>query len=175
METVRRAMNGDDEAFYSLIQENKSTLYRTAFAYTKNEHDAIDIVQEAVYKAYISLGKLKEPDYFHTWLTRILINCAIDFLRKKKRVIPFDEPLPESVTSNGVLEQKPVEDTMDLLQAVANLNEKYKTVIILKYYRDLPLKQIAEILDCPIGTVKSRLNMALKKLRINLEEDWVYE
>ena len=172
MEQVLLAKNGDEEAFRKLIEESKSMLYRTAFAYTRNEDDAIEIVQETVYKAFVSINQLKEPAYFGTWLTRILINCSINYMKKQKRMILFSEPIPKYVASTN---PGHVEEKMDLSFAIDQLEEKLKTVVILKYYHDLTIIQIAEILECPVGTVKTRLHMALKKLRVELKEESVNE
>jgi len=79
---VSSARRGNDDAFYQLIEQRKHLLYRTAYAYVKNREDAMDIVGDTVYKAYKSLRKLKEPAFFNTWLTRILINCCLDHLKK---------------------------------------------------------------------------------------------
>ena len=84
---VKSARLGNDDAFYELIQQRKELLYRTAYAYVKNQEDALDIVSDTVYKAYRSLRKLKEPAFFNAWLTRILINCSLDHLKKQKRII----------------------------------------------------------------------------------------
>jgi len=172
MEQVLHAKNGDEIAFRELIEEKKAMLYRTAFAYTKNEDDAIEIVQETVYKAFISIKQLKEPAYFTTWLTRILINCAINYMKKQKRIIPLSEPIPIDLASTNTGN---AEEIMDLSFAIDQLEEKLKTVVILKYYQDLTIVQIAEILECPVGTVKTRLHMALKKLRVELKEECVNE
>ncbi|MBP1932002.1 sigma-70 family RNA polymerase sigma factor [Ammoniphilus resinae] len=140
--------------------------------YTRNEDDALEIVQETVYKAFISIKQLKEPAYFRTWLTRVLINCAINYIKKQERIIPFSEPIPNRVASANTTH---VEDKMDLSSAIDQLEEKLKTVVILKYYHDLTIVQIAEILECPVGTVKTRLHNALKKLRVELKEVCVNE
>lgn len=94
-EIVLKAIRGDDDAFYILIENRKAMLYKTAFAYVKNKEDALDIVSDTVYKAYLSIDKVKSPEFFNTWMTRILINCALDFviadaMRKGKRKLKND-------------------------------------------------------------------------------------
>jgi RNA polymerase sigma-70 factor, ECF subfamily len=79
---VKKAKRGNTKAFQKLVEAEKEKLYRMAYLYVKNESDAIDIVHETIYKAYISIKKLKETDYFSTWLMRILINTSLDLLRK---------------------------------------------------------------------------------------------
>lgn len=167
-ETVLKAIDGNDDAFYILIQDRKAMLYKTAFAYVKNKQDAQDIVSDTVYKAYISIKKIKNPEFFNTWLTRILINCALDFIKKRKKVIYMDEIHPISKESTSV---DPAQ-SIDMYHAIDKLEEKYKTVIILKYFQDLTLKEISEILKIPIGTVKTHLHQALKCMRIELKEEF---
>jgi RNA polymerase sigma-70 factor, ECF subfamily len=163
---VKKARRGNDKAFQDLVEAEKNKLYRMAYLYVKNENDAIDVVHETIYKAYISIKNLKEPDYFSTWLSKILINTALDFIKKNKKVIPFEEM--ERYESS---EELHIADTLDLADAIERLEEKYKTVIILRYYKGLQVKEIAEMLDCPEGTVKTNLHRAINKLRIDLREE----
>ena len=86
---IRQAIEGSRQAFTQLIQSRKETLYKTAFIYTKNREDALDAVSETVYKAFNSVRKLREPQYFSTWLTKILINSCLDTIKKNKKVIPL--------------------------------------------------------------------------------------
>ncbi|MGF2614425.1 sigma-70 family RNA polymerase sigma factor [Rossellomorea vietnamensis] len=163
---VKKAKRGNDKAFQELVEEEKNKLYRMAYLYVKNENDAIDIVHETIYKAYVSIKKLKEPDYFTTWLTKILINTALDYIKKNKNIIPFDEI--ERYETN---EKVPIAENLDLVDALDRLEEKYKTVIILRYYKGLQVNEIANMLDCPEGTVKTNLHRAINKLRIDLREE----
>jgi RNA polymerase sigma-70 factor, ECF subfamily len=164
---VKKAKRGNSKAFQKLIEAEKEKLNRMAYLYLKNESDAIDIVHETLYKAYISIEKLKEPDYFSTWLMRILINTALDFNKKNKWIIPVEEL--ERYGNDENTERLHVEERLDLVDAIARLEEKYKTVIILRYYNDLPIKEIAKILNCPEGTVKTNLHRAIQQLRTFLE------
>lgn len=165
-EKVRLAKDGDDNAFYELINERKGILYKTAFLYVKNKEDAMDIISDTVYKAYISIIKLKQPEFFNTWITRILINNSLDFIKKSKKVITLEEN--QSTEKNNINQSD--EEVIDLRRAVDKLNDKYKTIVILKYFQDMTLTEIAEILRCPLGTVKTYLHKALKELRIDLKE-----
>jgi RNA polymerase sigma-70 factor (ECF subfamily) len=166
-EKVKKAIKGDDNAFYEIIAERKVQLYRTAFTYVKNKEDALDIVSETVYKAYLSIKKLKEPLFFNTWLTRILINCSLDYIRKNKKVISFKE---YDVIRDDT-QFKNNDEAIDLHNALGKLNENCKTIVILKYFQDLTIKEVAEVLQCPIGTIKTNLHKALIELRINLKEE----
>ena len=164
---IKLAQKGDDNAFYALLSERKSQLYKTAYAYVKDSEEAMDIVSETVYKAYISIKKLKEPSLFNTWLTRILINTSLDSLKKNSKAIP----LTENVNAGIDKISKDHEVIIDLKLAVDRLHGKYKTLIILKYFQDMTLVEIAKILQCPLGTVKTMLHKALVELRLDLKEE----
>ena len=163
---VNEAKSGNEKAFCELIHMNKDVLYKTAYTYTKNKHDSLEILDDTVYKAYISIKKLKEAQYFNTWLMRILINKCINHLKKRKRIIFLNNNL-------GVIEDAEImrstEDKLDLYNAIDNLDGKFKIIIILRYFHDLTVPQIADIMNYPIGTVKTYIYKALKKLRIELE------
>jgi len=162
---VKKAKRGDEKAFQELIHHEKNKLYRMAYMYVKNENDALDIVQDAIYKAFISIKSLKNPQYFSTWLSRILINSALDFIKKNERIILTNEMdvLPKEQNLG-------IEEKMDLAGAIERLDVPYKTVIILRYYQDLTIKQIAEMLHCPEGTIKTRLHRAINLLKSDLRE-----
>ena len=168
-EKVRLAIDGDEEAFTHLINSKKEQLYRTAFAYVKNKEDALDIIQDTVYKAYISIDKLKEPKYFNTWLTKILINNAITFMKKNSKIIYLEE---NELNNISCLEYNS-DEKLDLLYAVDELEEKIKKVIILKYLNDLTICEVAKVLEIPEGTVKTYLNKGLSKLKIYFGKELV--
>lgn len=167
---AKLAISGDEKAFEYLMEINKEGLYRAAFAYVKNEQDALDLLQETVYKAYISIDKLKEPKYFKTWLTRILINNAINFIKKNKKIEHITDDIANGSKS---YEGNTVDERMDILSSIKKLEDKYQTVIVLKYFQDLTITEISEVLNCPSGTVKTYLNKALSKLRISMGEEIV--
>ena len=166
-EKVIKAIKGDDNAFYELISERRAQLYRTAYTYVKNKEDALDIVSETVYKAYLSIKKLKEPRFFNTWLTRILINCSLDYIKKNKKVVDFEK----CTKFDEKVKDENKEEVIDLHNALDKLNENCKTIVILKYFQDLTITEVAEVLQCPIGTIKTNLHKALGQLRISLKEE----
>ncbi|WP_397469502.1 sigma-70 family RNA polymerase sigma factor [Psychrobacillus sp.] len=167
MKQVQRAKKGNKKAFQELIEEEKVKLYKIAYIYMKNEEEALEVFQETVYKALNSISHLKDERYFSTWLTRILINTAFDQLKRKKKVIPMEREILESKASSYLLS----ENDPDLLQAVIELDEKYKTVVILRFYKDYTVSQIAELLNCPEGTVKTNIHRGINLLREKLKED----
>lgn len=167
---IKRAVKGDGKAFEELIGQCKENLYRTAFSYVRNEADALDIVQETVYKAYISIDKLKEPKYFNTWLTRILINIALTHIKKTSKIVYLDDH--EMNKAMGTHETS-VDESIYIWQALNSLEEKHREVIILKYFNDLTIGEVAKVLEYPVGTVKTYLNKGLSKLRSIMRKDVV--
>jgi RNA polymerase sigma-70 factor (ECF subfamily) len=164
---VESAIKGSKEAFVSLIETYKEYLYRTAYLYVKNQHDASDIFQETVYKAFISIYKIKTPEYFKTWITKILINNINDKFRKNSKVVFMD--IPEySMNPKDTIDTA---SSIDLYNAIDNLKGKHKTAIILRYMQDMSIKDITKVMSCSENTVKSYIHRALKSLRINLKED----
>lgn len=164
---VKNAQLGNDDAFYELISSRKSLFYKTAFLYLKNKQDCLDVIQETVCKAYISINKLREPSKFYSWFTKILINNCNDYLKKYKSSIALDETIAIDINSSTVCS----EDLLDLHNSIHKLNGKHKTIIILKYFHGMTLTEISAILNCPIGTVKTSLHKALQQLKLFLKED----
>jgi RNA polymerase sigma-70 factor (ECF subfamily) len=148
------------------LLDNYEKYYRMAFSYTKNEADALDIVQESAYKAMKNSRKLKDGELADTWIYRIVVNTSIDFLRKAKKYsdVPYEDEVQNEIPYHEIGYEKA--DVMELLSA---LNPNDRTVIILRYFDNLKLEQISTILDESLSTVKSRLYRATQKLRINLE------
>ncbi|PEI44994.1 sigma-70 family RNA polymerase sigma factor [Bacillus pseudomycoides] len=173
---VKKARKGDDAAFEQLISLYQDQLYRTAYLYVQNKEDALDIVQETVYKAYLSIEQLKKPNYFLTWLTRILIHNAYQLLSEKKKVKKIEDG--READTYGVMPNKlhQIEQNIDLQEAIQKLDENYQTVIILYYYHDLSINKIAWQMNIPEGTVKTYLHWARKALKNLLggsEENWI--
>lgn len=166
IDLVNESKKGSDQAFEDLINIYKEYLYKMAFIYTKNEHDALDIYQETVYKAYLNIGKLKDSSYFKTWITRILIN---NVNMKNRHVNRFKDVEVEDYI--GEIEYSSIEEKIDLYDAIDVLEEKYKTPIILQYFHDLTISQISKIMDCNENTVKSYIRRGKKKLYDLLKEE----
>lgn len=152
------AKKGDQNAFIRLIQYFEPDLYRVAHAILKRDEDCADAIQNAVLLAYETIYKLRQPPFFKTWLIRILINECNQILRKQKKVFHIEE-MREITTHNYDLE------LIELKMAVEKLEDPLKIVIILHYFEDLSVKEIAEILSLPEGTVKSRLHRARQVLQ----------
>jgi RNA polymerase sigma-70 factor (ECF subfamily) len=164
-ERVKAAKSGDSEAFRQLMDAEKMKLYAIALSYLKNEDDALEAVQETVCRAYVKLGKLREPRYFRTWLTRILIHCCIDEQKRKRKTMPLFT-VTDTLASDLALDEK-----WRMRMEIGRLPANLRHIIILKYYEDMTLPEIARVLDKPEGTVKTWLNRALKLLRKALRKE----
>lgn len=156
---VSQSKKGDKNAFSLLIEIYEDRLYKTAWGMLQDSEDASDALQNCVLKAYLSMNSLRNDLYFKYWINRILINSCCDILRHRKKVIYMQD-----VDGIGVFDAYD-DSTLDVRDAMGKLEEKYRWILSLRYYEDLSYEEISETLSCPIGTVKSRLNFALKKLR----------
>ncbi len=168
------AQNGDEQAFYQLIEREQHKLYRMAYVYVQNENDAVEVFQQTIIRAYEGLPLLKEPHYFATWLTRIMINCCKTYIAKKKTMELVEPHTLEDLNSTSPTY---IEEELDLWQALCQLEEKYKTVLLLRFYQDYSVKDIAAILQCPEGTVKTHIRRGLQAIRQQLKgaylDEWV--
>lgn len=168
---MKKAQKGNDKAFLKIFQQYEEDIYRMAFLYVKNENDALDVVQEVAYQAFKNIQTLKNPAYFKTWLIRITMNCAMNLVGKNKKVIHLT---PEQ----GILipsEEEDIPLSLTLENIMNVLQENEKSIVYLRFYQQYTFKEIAEILDIPLGTAKSILYRALEKLRKELTEVDFYE
>lgn len=146
---------------------NKDKLYRLAYSYVKNEDDALDIVQESIYKAMVAMDTVKDPGYIKTWFYRIIVNTSLDFLRKRKREVLIEDENWESLEPARE-DQYP---DLDLRKALDQLSDNCRTIIVLRYFEGLKLEEIAGILDENVNTVKTKLYKSLKKMNVAMSED----
>lgn len=130
--------------------------------YVHNEEDALDVVQEAAYQAYKSIHSLKNPKYFLTWLTRIVIHCSVDVIRKRGKVVPMNDEYLSNVPDETTLE---IEGSSQLLHAIQQLKVTHRTAIILFYYHDYSIKTISRVMDIPENTVKTYLSRGKAELK----------
>ncbi|WP_246070671.1 sigma-70 family RNA polymerase sigma factor [Paenibacillus kobensis] len=171
LELALAASRGNEEAFLRRTDMEKEKLYAIAYSYMRSEGDALEMVQEAVCRAWQKRRSLREPRYYSTWLVRILIRICMDSSRKRKRELPLGDRTAAKSQSYGMDPAGMLTDRMVIEKALDQLNEQERMVVVLKYYRDLTLSDIAMLLEKPLGTVKTRLHKALVKLRIELDED----
>lgn len=154
----------DKNEFAIRTEAVKKQLYRTAYLYLNNEASALEAVDEGIYKALKGLKKLREPEYFNTWLTRIVINECKKELRRMKRMRP-EEEIPEGEQEEYNL------DRYTLKEAIDHLPEDLRSIIILRFFTGLTLSETALVLEIPQGTVVTRQRKALKLLKLELGEE----
>lgn len=171
IELVNEAKQGNDQAFLELFQKYEIDIYRTAYLYVKNQDDALDVVQETAYRSFKKINTLKNPEFFKTWLIKITMSCAVDLLRKQQKVIHLNPKYTDNIRSRD--EDIPL--SISLQELIETLNENEKQIVLLKYYYGYKLNEIAEIVESPLGTVKSVLYRGLDKLRKKVRKDDVYE
>ena len=157
--------NNFEREFEDYIINNNELFYRLAYSYVKNTDDALDVVQESIYKAFSSIDSLKDNSYIKTWFYRIIVNTSLDLLRKRKREVVTDE---EYIFDENNGECDKYHD-IDLKNALDDLPEKYRSIIILRYFEDLKIEEISKVLNENINTVKTRLYKGLKILRISMD------
>lgn len=156
----------NDASFEELIKKDQEKLYRIAYSYMRNEQDALDVVQDAIVNGYKAFHKLDHPQYFTTWMTRILINTAINDLRKKKKVsfLELDKYEPSTKDSFQSIHK------LDLGEVLERLKPEQRSLLIMRFYHGYSMKEMAEILGKPEGTVKSQLHRTLALVKGNLDE-----
>ncbi|WP_027410619.1 RNA polymerase sigma factor SigW [Anoxybacteroides tepidamans] len=176
---IKAIQKGDQNAYAEIVELYKDKVYRLCYRMLGNRHEAEDAAQEAFIRAYVNINTYNPTMNFSSWLYRIATNLSIDKLRKKKPDIYLDEEVSgtEGLTMYSQLPSKEAspEDAVESLElqetvqkAIEKLPEKYRSVIVLKYINDLSLQEISEILDLPIGTVKTRIHRGREALRKHL-------
>lgn len=163
---IKRARDGDAEAFAQLFSQFEVELYKMAYVTVGNEADALDVVQEVAYRSFKYIHSLQDATYIKTWLMRIAINCATDVLKKRGLILSYESDLEDSEEPHEELPEKwALEDVM------TKLTKDEKDVILLRFYHDYTLQQTATILQFKLGTTKTILYRALRKLRQALEQE----
>lgn len=156
-----------ERSLVDFILENKNQFYLLAYSYTHHEQNALDIVQESVRKALEHIDSLQGEKQLKSWFYQIVIRTSIDFLRKHKRTTIVDDQTIEA----SMVQQYDTYENIDLKHALQMLPTQYREIIILRFFEDMKIEDIATVLDSNINTVKSRLYRALKMLKVELQED----
>ena len=155
-------MQDAKETLINYIKDNQEKLYRIAFSYSKNEEAALDIVQEAITKALKNMNKLREEQYVKSWFYRILINESLDYVKKNKKILTCElEEIENKINGSDNINVEGI----DIYKHVQNLNDKLKTVILLRFFEDMKIEDIARVTKTNVNTVKSRLYRGLEELR----------
>ena len=163
-ELVRRARQGDTEAFVTLMEVQKQSFYKIACSVLCRDEDAADAVQETVLICFEKLGQLRQPAYFKTWATRILINVCRDMLRDRGRVTPV-----EAVPERGAPD--PGQANAEFLALLDGIDEKYRTVLLLYYGEGFSVREIGALLSLKEETVKTRLKRGRGAVRLAYEAE----
>jgi RNA polymerase sigma-70 factor, ECF subfamily len=177
---IKQVLKGDQNAFAELVELYKDKVFQICYRMLGNRHEAEDIAQEAFIRAYVNIETFNQKRKFSTWLFRIATNLCIDRIRKKKpdyyldaevagtdgltmySQVAADVQMPEDEVENMELQET-------IQKEISKLPEKYRSVIVLKYIEELPLQEISEILDMPLGTVKTRVHRGREALRKQLK------
>ena len=167
MDLISHAQAGDRAAFAALFEQYKNLVYKTAYLLLGDAHEAEDALQEVFLSVHKSLRSFDaRKGSFITWLYRITFNFCLNHRRRRHHHSSLEDVSPTPATDFPSA-QLAEEDS--LWQATRSLSDKQQAVIVLRYYWELPYAEIASILEVPLGTVKSRLDLALKTLRKILE------
>lgn len=176
---IKQVLKGDQNAYADIVNLYQDKLYQVCYRMLGNKQEAEDIAQEAFIRAYINLHSYDQNRKFSTWLYRIGTNLCIDRIRKKKPDYYLDAEVagtegPDMYSQIAADEQLPEEaveqmELQDRIQyEISRLPDKYRSVIVLKYIEELSLQEISEILDMPLGTVKTRIHRGREALRKQL-------
>ena len=180
---IQKAKNGDESSFESLILSCQSKAFNIAIRYLKNEEDALDALQESFIKIFRHLRSFKEDSRFDTWVYRIVVNTCNDILRKNSNQKITDSIFRTEDEKEMIVEIPDItgspeevfdkrEKTEHIISCLDKLNQEQKEIIILRDIHGFSYDEISEILNCSIGTVKSRINRSRLRLReILLEQN----
>ena len=168
---IQRAAKGDVEAYNLLVSRWEKPMYNYLLRMTGNREDALDLTQDVLLKAYQNLGKLSEPGRFAPWLYRIAHNEAYSMFRKRKPESDMEGIEPESTGAGitfGGSSVFPIELSLAVAGALDRLSADQREAVVLKIYQGFKFEEMAEILSCPVSTVKSRLYTAIELLKAEL-------
>jgi RNA polymerase sigma-70 factor, ECF subfamily len=170
-ELVERAIGGDQEAFSSLVDASVDRLYAVATMILRDSDRAQDAVQDALVSAWRDVRALRDPDAWGPWLNRLTVWACYRAAKKERRrnlvelkVVPDEEPAYAFDVATALANRDLVERSMN------DLTLDHRAVIVLRFYLDLPVDEVARILDIPAGTVKSRIHRGLAVLRAHMAE-----
>ena len=162
IQLVKKAQKGDQEAFIQLIERNKQAMYKVAIGILNNDTDAADALQDTILSCYENLRTLRQPKYFKTWMTRILINHCTRILKEHQKLIPIDSYVSKSSNCNSkelsCQESTSWTDNQDFFELLNQMDETYRLVLLLYYVEEFNIKEISHLLDMNENTAKSRLS-----------------
>lgn len=176
---IKQVLKGDQNAFSDIVSLYQHKLYQICYRMLSNRQEAEDIAQEAFVRAFTNLHTFDQKRKFSTWLYRIATNLCIDRIRKKKPDYYLDAEVSGTdglnMYSNIAIDEKLPEEKVEQMELqdriqyeISRLPDKYRSVIVLKYIEELSLKEISDILEMPLGTVKTRIHRGREALRKQL-------
>ncbi len=168
---IRQSARGSVEAYNLLVSRWEKRIYNYLLRITGNREDALDLTQDVFLKAYQNLRKLDDQERFAPWLYRIAHNEAYSMFRKRRPETDVEELIPEATETGitvGGSSVFPVELTLAVAAALDRLTPEQREAVVLKIYQGFKFEEMAEILSCPVSTVKSRLYTALELLKVQL-------
>lgn len=180
LESINKWKNGDLRGFDTIYNKYQNIAMRTAFLICRNFDDSEDIVQETFVKCHLHIHKLKDANSFQAWMLKILVHNAYSLLKKKGKEMADDQVEKQINSISNNCQPSPLqlelkkEQSHTVLSAIDTLSDKHKIVVILYYYDELSVKEIARVLGCREGTVKSRLYIARNQLKNLLREEDLY-
>lgn len=183
VELIRKWKEGDEDAFSAMYERYRQTAMRTAWLLCHNLADSEDIVQETFVQCYFHIQELKDESRFRPWMLKCLVRTGWKLMKKQKREMPeaqmelhLERERYLESTFSGKTSGEPLEEAIarefsgELTKAVRRLSEKHRLVIVLYYYDELSVHEIAKITGCLEGTVKSRLHFARRQLKKMLSD-----
>jgi len=171
-EMVIASRQGDISSFVKLLALKQDTLYRIAYTYTGNPDDAEDCLSEAGIRAFDRIHQLKDADKFYAWFTTILVNTCRQMYRGKKHTVSYDAYSEAAINASidEFAASRAVEDRLLIETLLQKLKQNEREVLILRYLHDFSLQEIAQIMNVPLGTVKSDIHRSIFKLRQRTQE-----
>ena len=173
MDLISRSQAGEEGAFTDLFEKHKNLVYKTAYLMLGSTHEAEDVLQEVFLRVHRSLDTFQPSrGSFTTWLHRVTVNWCISRKRRRRpSQVPLDTVPASTLVAGGLSLESSLVQQDEVWRAVRRLTEKQRGVVVLRYYWELSYAEIAQVLDVPLGTVQSRLNLALRTMRTLLERD----
>lgn len=176
---IKEVLKGDQEAFGEIVELFRDKVFQICYRMLGNRHEAEDIAQEAFVRAYVNIHSFNQNRKFSTWLYRIATNLCIDRIRKKKPdyfldaevagtdgLTLYSQIAADEKSPDAEVETMEIQDIVQ--REILRLPDKYRIVIVLRYIDELSLNEISEVLEMPLGTVKTRIHRAREALRKQL-------
>lgn len=177
---VKLILKGDQRAFAELVELYKDKIFHLTYRMLSNRHEAEDMVQETFLRVYRNLDKYDPNQKFSTWIYRISTNLCIDRLRRRKATYSLDAEINEQEGGDGYVmfpsneptpegEMLLLETQTQIREAINSLPIKYKSIMVLRYLKDMSLQEISDVLNLPVTTIKTRVHRGREFLRKKLE------